>query len=134
MQWKCIMFMRSDLHVFIVYVDTCYPASTLYIASVHWQHNILSPDTDNRVFDNGKFVWEPMYVIFLEGSHFTKKNMFQNPFCIKWFRLDLQSIGSSPDLQRSLIRARQIHDPNWESGLGTSHWHPKLPGYSPSKK
>ena len=27
-QWKCIMFMRSDLHVFIVYVDTCYPAST----------------------------------------------------------------------------------------------------------
>ena len=49
-QWKCIMFMRSDLHVFIVYVDTCYPASTLYIASVHWQHNIL---TDNRVFDNG---------------------------------------------------------------------------------
>ena len=47
-------------------------------------------------------------------------------------QLDLQSIGSSPDLQRWLIQARQIHDPNWEFGLGTSHWHPKLLGYSHS--
>ena len=43
-QWKCIMFMRSDLHVFIVYyVDTCYPASTF--------SNI------NRTCFSDKFYW-----------------------------------------------------------------------------
>ena len=49
-------------------------------------------------------------------------------------KLDLQSIGSSPDLKSLLIQARQIqyNDPNWESELGPSHWHPKLLGYSHS--